>query len=443
MTKGTEKQVIAELKQNPEMLRKMGHLLELACEFRLACLNWDACSTQANVEDVYEISRLGWMTVHQLQQDVHELHSWYPELSSLPLFNAPRPADSVEKTDENATKWLDEWGEVLKLKGVSSDLYFPFIEILKQSSTRERHDMWKDLQKKRRGLNQLYHAISDLSETLYQNTFDKIVDCDAETNPDLRLKAIHCSLKIFRHVFIKCADVKGPYNRKQRIFGHSDTDIGMSGTLTLHPGVRVVECSFDSPDSKDSGEVPKIPDFPVCGWKKYEEDLFSCWNYADGKNTSDSTTDEPAVWIIQDVAFFKNKAFKIKEYAQPLLAIDQYEQRVKSLLSVIRKWQSRKIEWTNIKELDDIIGEIELGSDELLKVAIHLKNFNRGESKKLLEDLIDSYPRGVIYQEERHGKNQPKTLKERLKGNGYEQVVKCLHIEKGTIYLKNMRLIRK
>lgn len=77
-----------------------------------------------------------------------------------------------------------------------------------------------------------------------------------------------------------------------------------------------------------------------------------------------------------------------------------------------------------------------------VSVEIDLQRFNKGLSKQLLQDLID-YPKGVEHSKNRHGTAQPKTLKERLNANGYEDVAKHIHANKGQISLTGITLQAK
>jgi len=52
-------------------------------------------------------------------------------------------------------------------------------------------------------------------------------------------------------------------------------------------------------------------------------------------------------------------------------------------------------------------------------IEIQLDRFSKGKSKQLLQDLA-SCPSGVTYNPTQHGKKQPDTLKERLKGTEYK-----------------------
>jgi hypothetical protein len=76
-------------------------------------------------------------------------------------------------------------------------------------------------------------------------------------------------------------------------------------------------------------------------------------------------------------------------------------------------------------------------------VEIDLQPFSKTRSKQLLEDLI-TYPKGVKYDESRHGKDQPKALQRMLqRKKRYPQIAADITLKKGIIFLKTFTLKKK
>jgi len=70
-------------------------------------------------------------------------------------------------------------------------------------------------------------------------------------------------------------------------------------------------------------------------------------------------------------------------------------------------------------------------------IRIKLDDFSATPSHTLLEDLLrDTVRKGVTYDENKHGKDQPKTLRKNLRTKGLEEVARKIYKEKNTITLK-------
>ena len=69
-------------------------------------------------------------------------------------------------------------------------------------------------------------------------------------------------------------------------------------------------------------------------------------------------------------------------------------------------------------------------------IPIKLDDFSNTPSRKLLLDLLDDRSRkGVVLDEARHGKDQPKALRKVLKDKGLEQVASEIHKKKNNVKL--------
>jgi hypothetical protein len=180
-----------------------------------------------------------------------------------------------------------------------------------------------------------------------------------KVNPELRLVVIFCSLKLFRHFFIKTVAVKGPYDSNDKTFWFSDLDeTDLSGTLRLVPAAKIVCCSFNTPDESFAPW-----DRLVYGWKDYEDRLFKTWDYTNGKFRSDDKLDGQAVWEVDNGTDYEYMASEIGKYAEPLLDVDGYREVVQSIVKIIRnglpKWHPCKIDWEYVNNLDSNIHKLE------------------------------------------------------------------------------------
>ncbi|MGA2070500.1 MAG: hypothetical protein ABSG97_04060 [Sedimentisphaerales bacterium] len=382
MANKTKEEFIATIKQSPDRIRKLGDILDLISQFRIACLNWDVCYRQAREQDFYDICRLGWEVVSQFQHDENELLNCYPKMNSIPLFKASSPTRYIENADKKTgMEWLNEWGAALELTG-----FFPratafcssFIRILqlpkiiqkpnrrsylKHIRLRQRnHLKWKKLQD-RGDVGKFYHGIEHFSDELFKETMDIVKGIVAglggKVNPELRLVVIFCSLKLFRHFFIKTVAVKGPYDSNDKTFWFSDLDeTDLSGTLRLVPAAKIVCCSFNTPDESFAPW-----DRLVYGWKDYEDRLFKTWDYTNGKFRSDDKLDGQAVWEVDNGTDYEYMASEIGKYAEPLLDVDGYREVVQSIVKIIRnglpKWHPCKIDWEYVNNLDSNIHKLE------------------------------------------------------------------------------------
>jgi len=121
--------------------------------------------------------------------------------------------------------------------------------------------------------------------------------------------------------------------------------------------------------------------------------------------------------------------------------IFHYEESKQRLEDAVRAYETEKPLKDKSAAGTAVIEQSSGNAGEIKIIEIDLKDFNKGSSKTLLEDLIE-YSK-ITYNQERHGKRQPYKLKQTLTKK-YSEVKNHIHIDKGDIFIDGeIKLIAK
>jgi hypothetical protein len=191
-----------------------------------------------------------------------------------------------------------------------------------------------------------------------------------EAAPIKQVKQIVKLLGDFRNTFIEKTTVKGRCilpGRLVRLFGsiwkgYGNIELRYGGTSISSNAPY--ECIFRKADGSWAG----INLNDVITLKDYEQLLFGCWSYTDGSALDANGSDELCVmnWVInQDsAAVLEKMAHDIEMLIISLSHYSYFEECVKKISDILHSVNSERlsyrIPWTFVKELDEIIEELEL-----------------------------------------------------------------------------------
>lgn len=317
------------------------------------------------------------------------------------------------------------------------------------------------------------------------------------------LKNVHDSILELKKWFLLSAELKWqgklPLNLVDDdiLSAYSEVE-GQIGRLRMWRHTTAYLFEFETSEGKSFSTRRPLGENVEEGYNDYEELLFYTWPY-DGvrskwKHDEDATFErELPEWHIIDpssAATFEHFACETEKHLSHLMRDNKYKVLVEKAKNTIRnglpKWQPCIVQWTYIKDLDEIIKEIETAIDIIKydhdnktdstnkivektieekkeeakingeggkkkeekdvniqrateekikpeKIVIDLNNFNKSGSKELLRDLILT-PR-VNIDEKKYGKQQPKRLRAVLRDNGNDKVAQHICKKDKIIYV--------
>ncbi len=195
-----------------------------------------------------------------------------------------------------------------------------------------------------------------------------------ETGFSTQIQHLVEALRTFRRTFLEKTSVKGRCilpEKLARIFGPAWSGYGnieiRYGGKSIHSN-DPYECIFQKSDGSWAGwnlnDVVTLED--------YERLIFSCWSYTDGQALDVNDSDELCMisWGIklEVCSALERKAQDIDMLLIPLSRINSYKEYVKKISNIIRngnsEWMPYRVHWTYIKELDEVINELELADEQ-------------------------------------------------------------------------------
>jgi hypothetical protein len=197
-----------------------------------------------------------------------------------------------------------------------------------------------------------------------------------EAEPKTQVHNLVTALKTFRTTFLEKTCVKGRCILPQtlvRIFGpawsgYGNIEIRYSGKSinTNDPYECIVQKSDGSWAGWNVNDVVTLEDF--------ERLIFKCWSYTDGKALDvNKETDDLCImnWGVKPEVcdILEEMARDIDMLLVPLSGINKCRDYVRKVSKIIRdgnsRWQPYRVHWTYLKELDDVINEIELAGEDI------------------------------------------------------------------------------
>ncbi len=195
-----------------------------------------------------------------------------------------------------------------------------------------------------------------------------------ETAPNTQIQQLVNALRAFRTTFLEKSSVKGRCilpEKLVRIFGpawsgYGNIELRYCGT-SIHSD-DPYECIFEKSDGSWAGR--NLND--IVTLEDYERLIFGCWSYTDGQALDVKNPDELCTinWVVKQKAasILERMAQDIGLLLIPLSGISSCEEYVKKVSKILRngnqEWMSYYIPWTFIKELDEVIKELELACEQ-------------------------------------------------------------------------------
>ena len=218
---------------------------------------------------------------------------------------------------------------------------------------------------------------------------------------------------------------------EMHIYADLGPDKGILHTIFLNTREhKQIRCDFEKVEPKAS--EPNAISWWLgqnytYNWLEYKQMVFETWSYAGGNYLGSTETHDKAYWFIgdpSDVSYINHYADAVEQVVSSLLTNKDYELLAKDIIKTVRndqpEWHSGRVRWTYIKELDELIRELELNIAQMAredlaqqkpaeteqeKKAINKPN---GKSHKIFGDKFEVWGLTINYKNSWHKiKNWP------------------------------------
>ena len=272
-----------------------------------------------------------------------------PELDDEDLAAAEKP-----KTDKNAARWAQIWGEALELASDSKDAR-KFCAALTESKKKWAKDPDDRIEFKETSQRLIGCLLYDL--------LDVLAEFDPEDYPALRLQMLCAYLKELRVEFIWDGHVRGPC-RAESIPAQCQFEKlpeNAKGQLAAVHGGREHEFTFITKDGEEfECRVNNT------GIKNYRAILNEVWDSKSGK-LHDHPKEGTAAWAFTEQECIQNLeayASLITDLLKPLSPLPDYSESARVIRALIRTGKGRwgkgsHVVWSYLDELDKLIAELE------------------------------------------------------------------------------------
>lgn len=274
----------------------------------------------------------------------------------------------------------------------------------------EINEKWR--QEKQGECRDFLQCTRTLEGAMRDSIFQALKSCDVNNYPVVRCQLITCLLKQFRDNFISNAVVAGPYilnfgglwekdfaEDKGQASGHLWIDF--SNLWNNYELKRVgAKCRFRPGDQHIwfEWEQPILVEFPI-NYSQLEERLFETWAYDSGQFVLCPTEGSVAQWVVNKYHCysFETKAREMEELAAPLCRLPPYRELIDKLVKLIakgqREWKPCHLEWTYVKQLHELVNELELVYQEWQAKTSEPRSLEEGKELRRKEQT-DTFPAG-------------------------------------------------
>jgi len=411
--------------------------------------------------DIYKVCDVGSKLLYDLKKYApHLIPDDTPNFSISFPDNFENPSAEFRSTGGDYLTALNIWGQALDLTDGPIDFGLTFSDhwekeltdfvVTENGKTSFKQYEIKDWYKilKEWDIQYFFECSRQIVYGIIEELAQELEQVDVGQHPHAKLALALYDLKGFRDEFISDAIVVGPYfptkmNDFQTYDGQIDIDIASDeGILKVSVQPYNIKkcgslCEFITDDSETiEWKIDWSLELSGLSLGDYEDTLFSTWSYATGEHIGLREAETKAYWLMTHTGVIANRAHYAIETIFPLLVNEQYktlaERAIKVIMNDLPKWYPRKVQWSYIKELDEIIRDFEytlrldalkrnIGSwreDNLTDIK-RTKNFQRIPSERKSAPL--SLTRMANYW---GGEMTPKKLKYMIKNQyiGAEQI---------------------
>ncbi|MHC4152581.1 MAG: hypothetical protein ACYSSP_10865, partial [Planctomycetota bacterium] len=286
------------------------------------------------------------------QPEFHECASVWGK--ALDLFMHPKGIENWEVYCSNLvnyeTEIRNEKENPKKYKNKIGPATKEWIQIYK-TVMRRFHDKCREL---------FVHVEGDLKSELLRYNF--------EQDPDAHLMAIYIALKQFKKAFLQEDIVAiGPFLPSENdSWSLHAMSIGVE--IGSEPGTLEIENLAFSPNFRftpRNGEVIECQiHYDEWDGEWAENELFNVWSYSTGEHNRPEKIEGKAYLLLKPgIEYLRERADSLIKEALPLCKIADFKHLVDKVTKVARngkpQWWPGRIQWSYIKELDEVIREFE------------------------------------------------------------------------------------
>lgn len=245
---------------------------------------------------------------------------------------------------------------------------------LKEYPRSTHHEVWmKDYPDE--SLRGFYQKSALLVVSIIEVFETVLCSFDAKDSPAARLAIVEAKLKGWRDAFISSVRAIGPYrpspkNGWHRCSDFIEIDLGSGPGLlecwigSYNPMRYEAHCRFQPSGARRSDwSLPlQLYRRPGPTLQDYEALLFRTWHYSTGKRLDTLQSDQIAHWFVDNAASLTLAANHTAESVLPLYRSEEYTDIADRAREIVtngqRTWQPGPVEWTYIKNLDDVVASV-------------------------------------------------------------------------------------